>query len=144
MTPFDDEVLSGLARLHRHELPPHFEAEMCHWGVAASRNLDLESDEPSGDARNQSIRDLITRELSLYLCTEDPKYESLRAEGKNATTALVAMLGATVAAALGLPLAAATGCVAYVALAVAKLGAGVFCELYPPPTPVALDDSESD
>ena len=145
MTPlFDDDVLTELARFHRHDVPPRFEAETHDLAEKTARSFALESDATTNQSTNRSIRAIIVRELSVYLCTDDPKYGSLRAEGRNATTALVAMLGATVATASGLPLAAATGCVAYVALAVAKLGATVFCDLYPPPARAELDASDAD
>ncbi len=133
MTPFDDDVLAQLALLHRNDVPPTFAVEAFDLRANIPSERILEREEPTGQHTNQSIRTLIVRELSIYLCTDDPKYGSLRSQGENATTALVAMLGGTVATTLGLPLATATGCVAYVALAVAKLGVGVFCDLCPPP-----------
>lgn len=133
MPPFDNEVLVQLAHLTYQNLPPQFSTDIGDLATLSAPPKILELDEASPPWSNGSICQTILGELSLYLCTSDSKYDTLRSQGENATTALVAMLGGTVATKFGITSMAATACVAYVALAVVKLGVGVFCDCYPPP-----------
>ena len=134
MPPFDNEVLVQLAYSTCQNLPPQFSIDIGDLATLPAPPKILELDEATHTWSNGSICQTILGELSLYLCTSDPKYDTLRSQGENATTALVAMLGGTVATKFAISSMTATACVAYVALAVVKLGVGVFCDRYPPPS----------
>lgn len=81
---------------------------------------------------NARIKAAILDEISLFLCTDDARYEGLRGEGRELGKDAVHFIAGIVVGTLGLASGVATGCVAFVALACAKVGIGTFCRLNPP------------
>ncbi|MEO8657984.1 MAG: hypothetical protein ABI693_05915 [Bryobacteraceae bacterium] len=84
---------------------------------------------------NTQIKSAILGEISLLLCSDDPKYKSLRGQGNGVTKDAVHFIAGVIVATLGLASGAATGCVAFLVLACARVSVGVYCRLNPPELP---------
>jgi hypothetical protein len=78
---------------------------------------------------NQRIKAAVLGELRELLCTENVRYEDVRDHGRVITRTSLAGVSAYVAGAVGISAGAAMACVAFVALAVAKVGVGAFCRM---------------
>jgi hypothetical protein len=76
------------------------------------------------------IRAGILHELWRLLCTEDPFYKSVREGSRVVTQNAAFAIGAYLATITGLAATLLTGAVAYLALVIMKLGAGLFCSRY--------------
>jgi hypothetical protein len=132
-----DQELVELAEKHRRFLPKDFlrDVDAVAADLAADRSIELMRTKGQSARRssNVRIRSAILEELSLFLCTEDPRYASVRGEGKKVTKSVVQFVAGVIVGSLGLASGAATGCVAFLALACAHVGIGAFCRLNPPP-----------
>lgn len=71
----------------------------------------------------------IIDELRLFLCTNDERYASVREKGEGVGQTAIAAIAGSLAAQFGLAVGATTGAVAFIALAVMKIGVSVFCRL---------------
>jgi hypothetical protein len=81
------------------------------------------------DGKTLALVEATMKELRLLLCTNDKKYDEVRQQGSSfSKLALTAMAG-YVAHACSISLGVATGGVAFLALAVFRVGVGVFCQL---------------
>jgi hypothetical protein len=76
------------------------------------------------------IRAGVLHELWRLLCTEDPFYASVREGTKSVSQKAAIAIGASLATLTGLAATLLTGAVAYLALVVMRLGAGLFCSRY--------------
>lgn len=75
------------------------------------------------------VNDAILNQLYLLLCTDDPSYREVRSKGSVVSAGAVTAVAGYIAGAYSVGLAAATGGVSFVALAVFRVGIGVFCQL---------------
>jgi hypothetical protein len=71
----------------------------------------------------------IVSELHALLCTRDSKYADVRRTGKGLAEKTIPALGIVIAGTFGVPEALATAAVAFVALAVFRVGVATFCRL---------------
>ena len=85
------------------------------------------------DALKPGLRSAILAELRLLLCGNDPRYRDVRERGKALSKAGLGAVSAYVAGAVGISLGVATAAVAFIALALCRLGVGVFCRITAPP-----------
>jgi hypothetical protein len=82
---------------------------------------------------NVGIRAAILEELRLFLCTDHSRYKNLRTQGKKLTKDAILFIAGVIGGTLSLPAGVATACVAFIALACLRVGAGTFCRLIPSP-----------
>jgi hypothetical protein len=119
-----------LAEEHRRNLPEGFESTANELSVLLETGAPLHAmTRGSQGSMNQQIKAAVLRELRDLLCTNDKRYEDVRAHGKVITRTSLASVSAYVAGAVGISAGAAMACVAFVALAVAKVGVGAFCRI---------------
>lgn len=131
--------LVSLAEQHRDEVPPDFIREMdsVEADLAAGRELTVVRSRGGSKSRRKvsssDIKSAVMQEISIFLCTNDPKYKSLRGQGNVLGKDVVHFIAGFIVASLGIASGMATGCVAFAALACTKVGIAVFCRLNPPP-----------
>ncbi len=117
---------------HRDALPPQFFSDLNIVEAELARG-DLPEDLVSkGEPRDTipGARSAILFELHRLLCTDDPFYGSVRSGAKEVTQDAAKIMGGVIAGTCGLTVLVATGMVAFLALAVMKLGAGLYCTYY--------------
>jgi hypothetical protein len=134
--------LEELAESHRGKLPADFFTGLTELEADLARGRWPEEPRPRGEAQAKKggkrktkpgLRTAVLEELRLLLCTNDGRYKEVREQGQSLTKVGIAAVAGYVAAALGVSLGLATGAVAFIALAVLRVGAGAFCRLHPPP-----------
>jgi len=127
-----DEELALLAEQHRGDLPSGFDAVAHEVGLLLESGAAIETlTRGVKSSLNHRIRAAVLSELRDLLCTDNKRYADVRAHGNTITKTSIASASAYVAGAVGISAAAATACVAFIALAVSKVGVGVFCRLAP-------------
>ena len=125
-----DLELVLLAEEHRRDLPAGFESAASELAVLLEAGAPLTAATRGGaGSLNQRIKAAVLAELRELLCTNDVRYKDVREQGKVITRTSLPGVAAYVAATVGISAAAATACVAFVALAVAKIGVGAFCRV---------------
>ena len=124
--------LAELAERHRGELPIGFfqsrdfiEASLSagHWPDELRERAVIGRDEAA------RLANAVLKELHVLFCTSDSRYKGIREEGDKFCSIAVPAVASSVATALGITSGVATGAVAFVALAVLKIGTAVFCRL---------------
>ena len=78
------------------------------------------------------LRRAAVAELHKLLCTNERRYKEVRQEGHTLSKAAVAATAGYVAGTLDVSIGLATAAVGFVALAILKVGIGVFCRVVPP------------
>ena len=89
--------------------------------------LRFYSAETGADESQARLVDMIMAELHLLLCSNDKRYGEVRKSGKVFSQAALPAVAAYVAGACGVSVGLATGGVAFIAIAVFRVGVGVFC-----------------
>jgi hypothetical protein len=132
--PSDDPQLLQIAEASRGRLDTSFfqyrdyvetKLENSEW----PEPLRFYSAETSVDESQARLVDLIVAELHLLLCTTDNRYKDVRSKGKIFSQAALPAVAAYVAGACGISVGLATGGVAFIAIAVFRVGVGVFCRV---------------
>jgi len=133
-----DSELVAFAERYRCFLPDGFQEEIdvLKSELAQQRSIVPLRAKGRGSRRqsNVSIRAAILQELSLFLCTDDARYADLRGNGRKLTKEVVQFMAGVIVGLLGVASGVATACVAFLALACARIGLGTFCRLNPPPS----------
>jgi hypothetical protein len=118
------------AEEHRTSLPIGFDGTAEELTVLMQRGAPITATaRGAAGPLNIRIKDAVVLELRDLLCTDSVRYADVRTHGHVVSRASLASIAAYVAGALGITAGAATACVAFVALAVAKVGSGAFCRL---------------
>ena len=118
------------AEEQRANLPAGFDAVAQELTVLLETGAEIDLlDRGPRAPLNQRIRRAVIMELRAFLCTGDKRYADVRAQGNALTRASLASVSGYVAAAVGISAGVATACVAFVALALANIGIGAFCQL---------------
>jgi len=132
-----DPELIAFSEEHRALLPDGFaqEVDSVESALASGRTLEAFRTKGKGIAKksNAGIRAAILDELSLYLCTDHPRYAELRSAEKTFTKQVMLVVAGVIAATVGISTAVATACVSFLALACLRIGVATFCRLNPPP-----------
>ena len=141
-----EQELAVLAAAYREYLPEGFEEEVAviETELAGGRDI-LAIRERGSRGRKGSvarIRSAVLEELSLFLCSKDPRYKDLRKTGNTLSKDAANFIAGVVAGALSLSAGVATGCVAFLSLAALRVGIGTFCRLNPPPSKEKKKDSK--
>jgi hypothetical protein len=122
----------SLAEESRGELPADFFLYYDDLQGALARGTipeALSARGPDGSAWYGKIGPAILSELEVLLCTDDTKYAEVRKRGEQLGQTTIGAIGASVALQFGLTVAMATGAVAFIAIAIAKIGAATFCRM---------------
>lgn len=125
---------------YRASLPAGFDEEVLLLESDLAEGRKLATWQPRGaeneidhvTINNVSLRNAILRELSLFLCSDHPRYADVRGRGKELTSISVSMIAGYLAATIGLSLGVATAAVGFIALAISRVSLGVFCQLCDP------------
>ena len=129
-----DAEIAKLAVRYRSCLPDGFleERDAVAADLAAGRSVDSMQPRGQGSARNRAISKLVLAELSLLLCTEDPRYETLRQGAHVVEMTVASTIGEVVSEQLALDQETAVGCVVFLWQVCRRLGVDRFCRLCPP------------
>lgn len=82
-----------------------------------------------GERRKPELVPAILEELVVLLCTDDRRYLDVRKKGADFSRVVLPVVAGYVAGTVGVPLAVATGAVAFIAISVLRVGQGVFCRV---------------
>lgn len=127
----------GIAKLveeYRPFLPDGFleERDAIEADLAGGRSVDQMQAKGKGSAENRAISKLILAELSLLLCTEDPRYTELRQGAHVVEMTVASAIGRVVSSELGLSQDTAIACVLLLWQVCRRVGVDNFCRLCPP------------
>lgn len=132
MTEREERELQELAEMGRKLLPKEFFAfndsvdTLVRTGVLRPKTRTRDGSEESWSSR---IGLAALEQLRMYLYTDDGRYKDVRAKGKSLARSAVQAIAAYIAGAFGLTVGVATAAVAFLALAITRIGVGTFCEL---------------
>jgi hypothetical protein len=137
--------LIELAEQYRGKLPADFFEGLPALEADLARGQWPQEPLPRGEpgkkkgkkALKPGVRAAVLEELRRLLCTDDGRYKEVRDQGHSLTKVGIVAVAGYVAAALSIPVALATGTVAFITLAVLQVGVGAFCRLHPPSEPAA-------
>lgn len=136
-----DRELVELAEQYRSVVPDDFFREVDSLSADLAQNRPLMKMTQKGGKRDQTssrLKAAILEELSVLLCTDEPRYASVRNDSKKITKDAVHFMAGVIVATVGVTSGVATGGVAFIAIACARVGVGVFCKLNPPPKGATL------
>ena len=141
MTSETDVRIATLAGEYRLLLPEGFleERNAVEADLANGRPVDWIQTKGQEPAKNRTISKAVLAELSVFLCTNDSRYEGLRRGAHDAETTVASAIGKVVGTALDLNHDVATGCVLFLWQVCRKVGVDNFCRLCPPPSPPRTD-----
>ncbi len=135
MSRDDRTEVARLAEDYRPELPPEF-FTFCDLVESALEHGEWPSLGPSrgGDAPflSSAVIAAILEEIRLLLCTTNPRYTDIRRRGRSMLTAGIPAIAGYIAGVFGIPVASATGAVAFLVLAILRVGVAVFCRISAP------------
>lgn len=132
-----DLNLVAFAEEHRHLLPEGFVEEIDSLESQLTQNIPVLATRAKGSRRsskmtNARICAAILQELSLFLCTDEPRYQELRGTGRKLTKEVVHFIAGVIVGTLGIASGMAVACVAFVAIACLRVSLATFCRLNPP------------
>jgi hypothetical protein len=139
--------LAALAEENRAYLPPAFFEELS--AIETSLVLGQDPTEVmrglsekrrakkrgAGAEYSPELRNALLTELSILLCTDDPKYAHVRGFGRQVTAPSVKAIAAIIAGAtFGPVFGLVVGMAAFIGLAIGSIGVEAYCRLRPPPS----------
>ena len=136
MEQADEAALAAIAENGRSEIPEEFFRHRRHVAACLEARMwpePLVTRKATGSSGPWSrVAYAALAELRLLLCTQNKKYEDVRVKAGSFTKVALPAVSGYVAGTLDISLGVATACVAFVALCVFRLGAGVFCSMTEP------------
>lgn len=127
------------AEQHRQFLPEEFFNDLALVEAELEGGLipEVLLSKGSGTRSIPGIRSSILHELHRLLCTEDPFYKDVRIQARRVSQEAAGLIGTLVAGTCGLFAGMVIGMVAFLSLAVMKIGTEVFCRRYCEAQPTA-------